>query len=987
MAGSTVTAGTTTFLMTDIQGSTPMWERNPDRMSEALTRHDEIMEHAVSSHEGRVLRPRGEGDSIFAVFTGAPGAVAAALDAQRALSVEPWPEDCVIRVRMAVHTGEVEDRYGDFYGPVVNRCARLRAIAHGGQVVVSETSRQLAAGSLPPLTDFRDLGSHKLVGLSEPETVHQLCHPDLDEDFPPLASLNSYVNNLPLQLTTFVGREAEVTEVKRSLGSTRLLTLAGAGGLGKTRLALEVAGRVLARYAGGVWLAELAPATSADMVVRAVASAVGAAEQPGRSPMQALVDHVGTQPMLIVLDNCEHVVGAAAELAGTLLRSCPALTILATSREPLRVSGEQVWRVPPLSLPDKETLPTEFMSCEATRLFVDRAQLVCPSFEPASDRLSAVTRIVRQLDGMPLAIELAAAWVGILPVEEIERRLVDRFALLSRGSRTAEPRQQTLRAAIDWSHELLEPPERELLAGLSVFAGGFTLDAAEEVFGAGVLEDLTSLVDKSLVGIEERDGTNRYVLLESVREYAVGKLAERGAEVRLRHLEWCLTLVERASAELDGDEAALWLNRLEAEHDNIRQALRCSMESGRSESGLLLALGASTFWRIRGHWSESRQWIEQLLHLADPPAGVRGRALDVLGGLLLNTGDFDAAWERLHEAVSVRREAGDLLGAASSLSHLGDVAHTQGRFADARRSYEESLDLVRSAGNHEGLISALSRLGTMALAEENFTLARSLFTEALELQRESGNRQPMLATLHNLAMAANAQGDLATAESLFLECLEEARRLGNRRVVAASLTGLGGIRELQERYDESIQLHEQALEIERELGDRVGVAACIYALGEVTRQKGDLPAARGLLEESLQLWQELGAKQGIVAQLQALGEVERADGNHVRAQSLLSDGLEMSREIGYRSGIATCLEGLAAIAASTDPQAAVTMASEAAAVREAIGTKPPKDHELLVSQLKESLGSAFEAAWARAREEPGGAEREPSKPASTHIGG
>jgi class 3 adenylate cyclase len=476
--------GTVTFLFTDIEGSTRLWEQQPEAMEEALARHDALAAGIIQQHDGHLVKHRGEGDSLFAVFTRAADAVAAGVALQRALHTEPWPAQANLRVRVALHTGDALLRDGDYFGAAVNRCARLRAVAHGGQTLLSSATQELIRDVLPEGMGFRDLGEHRLRDLARPERVFQLLHPDLPDDFPPLSSLNTLPNNLPQQVTSFIGREKEMADVRRLLATTRLLTLTGSGGTGKTRVSLQIAADLIAGEGDGVWLVELAPLADASLVPQAVATALGVREEPGKPLDQTLVEFLKPKRLLLLLDNCEHLLAACAELAGLILRGCPGVQIIATSREGLNIPGETTYRLPSLSLPDPRHLPSTAESLsqyEAVRLFIDRATAAVPSFAVTNQNAPAVAQLCVRLDGIPLAIELAAARVKAMSVEQINGRIADMFRLLTGGSRTALPRQQTLRAAIDWSYDLLSEKEKILLRRLSVFAGGWTIEAAEQV--------------------------------------------------------------------------------------------------------------------------------------------------------------------------------------------------------------------------------------------------------------------------------------------------------------------------------------------------------------------------------------------------------------------------------------------------------------------------------------------------------------------------
>jgi predicted ATPase/class 3 adenylate cyclase len=549
-------SGVVTFLMTDIEGSTRLWAEAPDAMRAALARHDAITTFAVAEQGGFLLKPRGEGDSTFSVFGRPTDAVNAACALQTALTAESWPEGAALAVRIAVHTGEADLGVDDYYGMTVNRCARLRSIAHGGQVLVSEATAGLVRELLSEGIALRDLGFQRLRDLAEPERVSQLLHASLPSDFPALRTIDLVPNNLPYQVSTFVGREAEMTKIRELLRGTRLLTLTGAGGVGKTRLALQAAAEMLYEYPDGVWLVDFAALSDGGLVWQVLATALSVREEPGQALAETVLAHLSKRNALLLLDNCEHLVEACARLAEDLTKQCPATRILATSREALRAEGETVWRVPSLSVPHPEPgirpQPEQLTQYEAVRLFVDRATKAKPGFAVTSENAPAVAEICSRLDGMPLAVELAAARTSSLTPRQIEQRLDERFRLLTGGRRTALPRQQTLEATVDWSYDLLPQTEQRLFARLSVFAGGFTLEAAETVCaGDGIdptdiADILGELVAKSLAIAD----TERYWMLETLREYGRRRLKEsREAEEAVqRHAAFYAALAEEAKA-------------------------------------------------------------------------------------------------------------------------------------------------------------------------------------------------------------------------------------------------------------------------------------------------------------------------------------------------------------------------------------------------------------------------------------------------------
>lgn len=664
-------------------------------------------------------------------------------------------------------------------------------------------------------------------------------------------------NNLPPQLTSFVGREHEIAEVKRLVLSSRLLTLTGAGGCGKTRLALQVAGDIVDEFPGGVWMIDLAPLAEASFVSRAVAGALSVPEQPGRELRDTLADSLRSRALLLLWDNCEHVLSTSADLADTLLRECPSLRILVTSREPLGVEGEIRWTVPSLSFPElHEPRPlTDLIQYEAVRLFVDRAIAAHSTFTLTASNGRAVAHLCRQLDGIPLAIEMAAAWVRVLTVEEILNRLSDRFQLLSGGNRVTVPRHQTLKAAMDWSYELLSEPERLLLARLSVFAGGCTLEAAEAVCSGRDVERpemlrlLTRLVDKSLVIADTGGGEARYRLLETVRQYGRARLVDAGDAdaIQRRHRDWYLNLAERANARLHGREQTAWLGRLETEHDNFRAAMEWSKaETGGTGAWLRLSGALHEFWFIRGHYTEGREWLEGALRAGTTsPAPARALALCGAGILAWRQGDATGG-TLLRQSLALFEEINDQRGAAYVLHHLAHVAEEEAEFGQTTNMFERSVVVFKEAADKWGVGWSLYCLGHSMLLRGDHERATAMLTESLALCRE----------------------------------------VGNRFTTAYALGSLGAVAAGQGAYDRATALIEEGLAIGRQIGSRNYLSWGTCGLAKVLVARGDPVRATVLYRESLALLRELGNKRGIADTLEGLAGAASAQGDHRRAARL-----------------------------------------------------------------------------------------------------
>ena len=779
----------TTFLFTDIEGSAGLWERDPARMQPALARHDAISRSAVEQHRGTVVKMTGDG--MLAAFSDPLDAIEATLQLQQALAEAGAADGLSLRVRCGLHAGVSETRDHDVFGSAVNRAARIMGVAHGGQVVLSQAVTLLVRHRLPAGVTLRDLGAVRLRDLAGPEQVSQLVHPRLRQDFPALRSLEHRPNNLPQQVTSFIGRERELTEVRKLLASARLLTLVGAGGLGKTRLSLQVAADVIDDYPDGVWFVELAPLADGRLVAQAVGSALGVKEEGGRPLVEALASYVADRSPLIILDNCEHVIQACAELATQLLQSGPRLRLLATSREALHVAGETSYPLPALGVPaPAASIPLLALAqFESVRLFADRAVAAQPAFRITAQNAAAVTAICRHLDGIPLAIELAAARVRALSVEQIATHLSDRFRLLTGGDRTALPRQRTLRACIDWSYDLLTEPERVLLRRLAVFAGGFALDAAVSVAAGDVLakEDVLDLlghvVEKSLVEMDAEG--QRYRLLETVREYAQLKLAEseESSSVRDRHLAFYVAMAQRAQPELIGPQRTAWFARLDLERENLLAAHAwCHSADSGGELGLRLASALRRYWFVRGFLGLGlRVTVEALGHpAAQSASAARCQSLYGAGEIASWMARYEEALQHLTESVAIARALGDTPSLERALQPLALAALGLGNAAEARKHLEEALVLARELGKPRRIAGALTGLAQVHRAQGELVAAERLYREALALARELGDPELTGVGLLNLAMAAIGRNAPDDVGSMLAEALAIAEDTGSR---------------------------------------------------------------------------------------------------------------------------------------------------------------------------------------------------------------
>jgi predicted ATPase/class 3 adenylate cyclase/DNA-binding CsgD family transcriptional regulator len=775
-----------TLLFTEIEGSIRLWEADREAMTEASARHNRMVREQIEAAGGHVFKTVGE--TFRAMFADPAAALASAAALQRAIATGPWPSGWSIRVRVAVHSGVCVERDGDYVGPVVNRVAALLAVGHGGQVLVTRAAQELVGDRLPDGLGLRDLGEHRLNDLGRAERVFQLTGPDLTEAFGSLRSLNDPAlrHNLPGQATSFVGRTAELAELQSWLsGGSRLVTIAGPGGIGKSRLALQVAAEAVDGDGDGVWLVELAPVADPGTVARTVAAVLQVHEEPTRPVLDTLIDAVGHRDLLMVLDNAEHVLDATANLADALMRRCPRVRLLVTSREPLRISGEHVFRVPSLAVPPAELpAPNRLAAFESVQLFAERAALHRQGFAVDDANAAAVASVCVRLDGIPLAIELAAARLGSLSVPEISSRLDQRFRLLTGGSRTALPRHQTLRAMIDWSYDLLNPDERMVADRLCVFAGGWTLAAAEAVAAAGgtgawqVLDQLAALVDKSLVQADEINGSTRYRLLETVRHYTAERLALRaGAELdrtRAAHRDYYLALVETADRHLRGPDEASWLDQLELEFDNIRAALAFSVaDPDHPESGLRLATGLRWFCYLRGHSGEVVEALNVLLKrpAAQQPTRTRAQALIASCHLLIRFGDDSALASLADEAITIARALADDAVTADALAQLCWFRFEHGELPAALAQIDEAVTLARTSGDPRLIAYVLGHRAVFASEAGDLDAAFADQQEILTLARATGDNYRLANTLANLGVDEIAAGDLPAARAHLAEAI------------------------------------------------------------------------------------------------------------------------------------------------------------------------------------------------------------------------
>jgi predicted ATPase/class 3 adenylate cyclase len=922
-------SGTVTFLFTDIEGSTTRWEHQPEAMGPALARHDALVRSAIHEHDGHVVKTMG--DAFHAVFVRAPDAVAAALDAQRRLQAESWSEISPIRVRMAMHTGAAKERDGDYYGPPLNRAARLMSAGHGGQILLSQSTYELARDTPPDGVTFVDLGEHRLKDLIRPERIFQLAGPGIPSDFPPLASLNTRPHNLPLQTTPLIGRDQAVQAVRNLLlrEDVRLVTLTGPGGTGKTRLSLQVAADLLDRFEDGAFFVELAPISDPTLVLSTMAQVLGVQAAGGRPLLDVLIESLRGRQLLLVLDNFEQVLPAAT-VVDSLLRGCPRSCMLVTSRAALQLRGEHEYPVPPLALPDsgRASTPEALSQYGAVALFIERATAIKPDFAVTNANAPAVAEICARLDGLPLAIELAAARIRLLSPEAMLPRLGHGLTLLTGGRRDLPARQQTLRNAIAWSYDLLSEAERGLFRQLGVFSGGFTLEAAQAIWTDSsdveldVLDGVGSLVENNLVRpIDGHSGEPRFGMLEMIREYAVERLAAAGEEATVcrRHLEWCADLAEHCRPGIFGPDGPDLLDRLAAELDNFRSALAWSLTdppSVNARTGLRLLLGLQLLWFFRDRMAEGQRWLEQMIavdetrgeptHPSRPfpagPLGAHGTDLDVI-----------------------------------TLNSLVDLHMGQGRASDATIPSTEALALARAVADRVGEGHALIALGIFA-------------------QRA---------------------GELKRAQTLHEKALSIARSLDDGFLIWRSLHVLGGTLTMVGDYDGARRHLEESHAKARSMGHVYGTASTLRTLGRLALQEGKLDRAAALIRESLPLLATIRDPRSTRQAMWHLGWIALAAQDPRQAGQRFFDSLKLCLEAPARREIPRCVDGLVAASMKMDPLGPRTtreawLLGASAMIRETYGTLSNTDEQTLFDQAvaatRSTLGAqVYDAAQTEGR--------------------
>ena len=960
--------GTLTFLLLDLpaeaqsQASPPagaaLWQRLRETIQQAGG-------YELRSAEG----------SLAVAFGRARDALVCALACRRALRSQEAGTEEAVPLRMALHTGEVhsrkesasraQKRSTEQNGPLA-LATEILLCGHGGQVLCSEATATLLRQASETGLQLKPLGAYRLRQASAPERLFQLLHPDLPAaEFPAVNAPAGFSGSLPLQMTRFIGRQQELDRLQSLLqvnSASRLIVLTGVGGSGKTRLALELAKRLADPLQGAVWFVPLADTNEANLIIGSILQALGLSSQPGTDPWEQVVDALSRQPSVLILDNFEQLLASSlpsngATIVRSLLERVPTLTALVTSRFLLGIPGEQEFAVPPLPIPQKEAGLEQLRDVESIALFVDRARSVRPDFQLTSANVPAVSELCRRLEGIPLALELAAARAQVMSPAQILGRLADRLDFFVSRRREGVARHRSLRAALDWSYQLLRPEQQRIFARLSVFRGGWTADAAEQVIGereqgigekqegvAGesgatqaqksifpetcnlspvtsheVLDYLLELRECSLIFTEDRGEETRFRMLETVREYGAERLQETREEThsRDRHLQFFLRLAEETEPRLTPEEQGPWLERLESEHENLRAALSwCRQQKENAETGLRLAAALCWFWEIHGYFSEGREHLQAALSQKITPtqALIRARALYGAGNLARNQADYAAAGTLYEESLALCRARGDRPGMAAALNGLGDVSDFQGDRATAQALYEESLTIFREIDDRWGIATTLDRLASAAKERGDYAGARALYEESLILSRERRDPRGMATSLLGLGSVAWYQGDFPAARSFYEESLTLHKQLGDRRGISKLLIGLGEAAHCQGDYIAAHAWYQESLALRRQLGDKTGIAYSLNDLGCLAQDQGDYTAAQTLYEECLALSREIGNRQAIAFALHNLGTVVYKLGNYERARALHEESLTLGKELSDKKVIAVSFNGLGNIA-------------------------------------------------------------------------
>lgn len=900
-----IPTGTVTFLFTEIDERAKLSHEFPDTMTLILQNYNSIITQAVEFNNGFIFKIMG--DAFCCAFENVSDAFTASYEIQKKI-FKTNRDVAAIKVRMGIHSGNAEWNGTDYMGYItLARTHRVMAASYGGQILISNDAYENARKKSEKEISFRDLGERLLKDLIQPMKLYQLVSPEFPSDFPPLKTLDARPNNLPIQLTSFIGREKELSDVKKILSDARLLTLLGPGGTGKTRLALQTGADLIDDFTNGVWLIELASILDPFLLTHAIAEAVEVKEQPGQSLEEILIDFLRNKEILLIMDNCEHLIDACAKLAEKLLKNSPKLKIITTSREALRCDGETTYKVLSLKHPSPEEKVTiiQLSQYEAVRLFIERALTVNPNFRVTNQNAPALAQICFQLDGIPLAIELAAVRIKVLPVEKICEKLSDRFKLLTGGKRTALPRQQTLKALIDWSYDLLSVKEQILWRRLSVFAGGWTLADAEGVCADELLEQedvfelINELTGKSI--ILYLDNIGKFKMLETIRQYGEQRLIESNETEKFytKHLKYYLNLCEGAIPEFTGPKAKFWLDKFEEEYPNIQKALKWSVDKNLKEEGNRLAVSMGKLWDLRGYFSEGRNWLQKLLN--DPgnlAEEVIANSKRLAGLLATQQGQNDVAIKYTEESLEIYRRLENKTGIANSLNVLGLIAYDLGEYKKSKIYLNESLSLRREMKIPVGICSTLNSLGLVFMIEGDFVTAKKKFEESLEIAIEIKDDMYIGIGYNNLAEVYDHLGDYEKSKQYFEYTVKLDREFGNKNGLCSSLTNLGLLYFKNNDFENAKKLYKESLAMSKELGFLQGILYSLTGQGQIAIEEGDFINAENIFIECLNYQKDYSEIKCAILSLLGIAEIKSIQGNHETAVKLVSVAKEKRDSTG-----------------------------------------------------------------------------------------
>lgn len=913
-----IPTGIVTFLFTDIEGSTGLSQQFPDSLPIALERHNEILRSTFESYNGFIFQI--VGDSFCCVFQSAEDAVKAGYEAQLKITNEKW-KDAVIKIRMGIHTGRAEWNGKNYLGYVtLARTQRIMSAAYGEQIIVSGNTYEYLKDFFHKGIEFRDLGERKLKDLNHPIKLYQLTASGLKSDFPPLKTLDVRPNNLPAQLTNFIGREEELNLIKNLLKESRLITLAGTGGAGKTRLALQTGAEVIDEFSGGVWYIELASLSDPARLLQVVMKTFDLKEIPDIDPYEILTGHFKDKELLIILDNCEHLIEHCASLSQNLLINCPGLKIIATSRESLCCHGEKTHRISSLNTPDPKVKVSaeKLTQFEAVRLFIERATAVRTDFRVNNDNAAALAQICYQLDGIPLAIELAAARIKVLTLEKIYERLNDRFKFLTDGMRTALPRQQTLRALIDWSYDLLSDNEKILWNRLSIFSGGWTLAAAEEICSDeiidkyDVLDILSSLTEKSIVNFNEKK--DRFSMLQTIRQYGEVKLAETDEFSKFsdKHLKYYAELTETENKKVRGFDTESALNLLEEESGNVERSLLWSVKDQNFDYGMRLTAAMSRYWQIRGYITEGISRIESVLNnFSGNKDTLYAKLICQLGNFLRLKGETDTARKYIGESMLIRRQSEDKNGIIDSAIRLALLEYDQGNYDEAIKLYEETLTLFEEIENNVGIAIILNNLGNIYSLKTDYEKAFDMYEECLKTRRLTGDKLGIAITLNNLGIVSYERGEYLKADELLEESLIIRQQVGDKNGMAITLVNLGNLNYNQGKYSEAVNAYTESKKISEEISDKGCLCDSLYGLGKTYIDIGEFDKALVNLNETLEISRMIKSKPLVAAALFGLGKISFLKNEYQQAKNYYNESAVLYLETDSKKDISVLMIRLA----------------------------------------------------------------------------